>query len=144
VQARAGKKPRLSPAFYRREATPRETNSPTITHPINGRISTTPAGPIRARAASSPSHSSLRHHLTWSNWSLGGQMLGRRRTRPPRLKIPTSTYHRSKAPSVGPASQAQGRRPCKGSSAPFALTSQGEDRRRLRGPDDRDCEDPTS
>jgi hypothetical protein len=71
-------------------------------------------------------------------------MLGQRRTRPPRLNIPTLTYHRSKAPSAGSASQARGHRPCEGSSAPFDSTSRGADHRRLRGPDDRDRKDPKS
>jgi hypothetical protein len=72
----------LRPGFYRHGATPRGTHNPIVTHPINGHISKTPAGQIRARAAFSPSHGSLRHQLTWSNWPLGGQMLGRRRTCP--------------------------------------------------------------
>jgi hypothetical protein len=76
-------KPRSWPSFYRRGATPRETRNLTVTRPINGHISKNPAGPFRARAASSPSHGSLRHQLTWSNWPLRGQMLGRRRTRLP-------------------------------------------------------------
>jgi hypothetical protein len=37
-----------------------------------------------------------------TNWPLRGQMLGRRRTRPPRLMIPTSTYTRLKALKIKP------------------------------------------
>lgn len=76
--------------------------------------------------------------------SKGSRMLGRRRTRPPRSTIATSTYHRSKALKIGPASRAWGWRPCEGSSAPFAPVSRSEDHRRLWGPDDQDFEDPTS
>jgi hypothetical protein len=101
-------KPWSRPGFYRHGVTPQETHNPTVTRPINGHISKTPAGPFRTRAAFSPSHGSLRHQLTWSNWPLRGQMLGRRRTCPPRSRISTSTFHRPKAPSAGSASQAVG------------------------------------
>jgi hypothetical protein len=67
-------------------------------------------------------------------------MLGQRRTCPPRLRISTSTYHRSKALSGGSASQTHRHRPCEGLSAPFAPTSQGEGLQRLQGSGDRDYE----
>jgi hypothetical protein len=64
---------------------PRETRSPTVTRPSTVTFQKTPAGPLRARATFSPSHSGLRHQLTWSNWPLEGQMLGRRQTSHPSL-----------------------------------------------------------
>jgi hypothetical protein len=65
----------LGSVFYRSRAAPRELNSPTVTHLINGHISKTPVGPLQARAAFSPSYGILQHQLTYSNWSLIGQML---------------------------------------------------------------------
>jgi hypothetical protein len=49
-------------------------------------MSKTPAEPLRARAASLPSKRRLRHQVTLSNWSLRGQMLGRRQRRPLRSR----------------------------------------------------------
>jgi hypothetical protein len=49
----------LGPAFYRPGAAPQELNGPTVTHFVNGHISKTPAGPLRARATFSPSYDRL-------------------------------------------------------------------------------------
>jgi hypothetical protein len=53
----------------------------------------------------------------------------------------TSTFHRPKAAPAGSFGRAmddvRGQEP----STPFALTSRGEDPRRLQGPGDRGCED---
>jgi hypothetical protein len=115
-------KPRSRPGFYRHGVTPQETHNPTVTRPINGHISKTPAGPFRTRAVFSPSHGSLRHQLTWSNWPLGGQMLGRRRTCPPSLK----DFHFDVPQTEGLVSRlcqpGCWRRPSEGPSAPFAPT----------------------
>jgi hypothetical protein len=73
------------------------------------------------------------------------QLLGRRRTRPP---PPLEDFHIDVSQIEGPisklpgsASQARGHRPCEGPSAPFALTSRGEDHHRLQGPDVQGRED---
>jgi hypothetical protein len=52
------------PAFYRLGTAPWEINGPTVKRLINVRISKTPAGPLRARAAFSPYYDRLRHQLT--------------------------------------------------------------------------------
>jgi hypothetical protein len=66
-------------------ATLRETRNPTVRCQSTV-MSKTPAEPLRARAASPPSKRRLRHQVTLSNWSLGGQMLGQRQGRHPSLE----------------------------------------------------------
>jgi hypothetical protein len=93
ARAQTGEKFQPTPSFYRPGTAPRELNSSTVKRPINGHISKKPAGPLRARAAFLPSYDRLRHQLTKSNWSLGGQMLGRRRNTP---SLGTPQYRRVK------------------------------------------------
>jgi hypothetical protein len=71
-------------------------------------------------------------------------IVGAKGNTPPRSRISTSTFHRSKAPSAGSGSKAHGHRPCKGPSASFDPMSRGEDHRRLWVLDDRDHEDPNA
>jgi hypothetical protein len=69
-------------------------------------------------------------------------IVGAKGSTPPRSRISTSTYHKSKALSIGSASKARGHRPCEGPSASFDPMSRGEDHRRLWLLDDRDHEVP--
>jgi hypothetical protein len=97
--------------FYRQGAALRETRNPTgrdasgnpqsnSTPSINGHIKN-PRGTTSSEGSVSAIQRRLRHQVTLSNWSLGGQMLGRRQRRHPSLEAFAAVADSTKTKRAG-------------------------------------------